>query len=137
MTRFSMNAGVLPVVRYFTGALLGAALPCFAQLPSAELPTKAVPVMSGHMSAAILSVGRSAVAVRPADQPQPVAKQTEWVANHASGGCPPDSGSLCNDYREGRVVYKPMRLLLPAILGMTPANLAVHRDKIVAQYTFK
>ena len=52
-------------------------------------------------------------------------------------GCARHSASLCYDYRSGRAIYKPTRRLLPAIPGMTPHNLAVHRDKVVAQYTFK
>lgn len=132
-----MISGVFPVARFFTGAFLGVALPCFAQLPAADVPAKTLPAITRQVSTAALSQVRSPVAVRPADQPQPAAQQAEKVANRSSGGCPPDSGSLCYDYRSARVVYKPMRLLLPAIPGMTPENLAVHRDKIVAQYTFK
>ena len=52
-------------------------------------------------------------------------------------GCARNSASLCYDYRSGRAIYKPTRRLLPAIPGMTPHNLAVHRNKVVAQYTFK
>ena len=51
--------------------------------------------------------------------------------------CSHNSSSLCFDYRTGRAVYKPMRKLLPSIPGMTPQNLSIRRDKIVAQYTFK
>ncbi|MCY7389185.1 MAG: hypothetical protein LH481_14215 [Burkholderiales bacterium] len=52
-------------------------------------------------------------------------------------GCGQTKGSLCYDYRTGSTVYRPTRALLPNIPGMTPHNLAVRRDKIVAQYTFK
>jgi hypothetical protein len=136
MTNFNMSTGISPVARFFTGALLVVAIPCFAQFP-ADVPTKTAPAVSRLGPVFAQSASRSPVAVRPADQPQPAAQQAERVVNRHSGGCPPDSGSLCYDYRSGRVVYKPMRLLLPAIPGMTPENLAVHRDKIVAQYTFK
>ena len=60
-------------------------------------------------------------------------KNLERIPN----GCARDSGSLCYDYRSGHAVYKPMRKLLPEIPGMTPHNLSIHHDKIVAQYTFK
>ena len=56
---------------------------------------------------------------------------------HIPNGCARDSGSLCYDYRSGHAVFKPMRKLLPEIPGMTPHNLSIHHDKIVAQYTFK
>ena len=52
-------------------------------------------------------------------------------------GCAHNSAALCYDYRTGRAVYKPTRKLLPGIPGLTPHNLAIHRDRIVAQYTFK
>lgn len=54
-----------------------------------------------------------------------------------SGGCARNSGSLCFDYRTGRTLYKPMRKLLPDIPGMTPHNLSIRRNRVVAEYTFK
>jgi hypothetical protein len=51
--------------------------------------------------------------------------------------CSQKGGSLCYDYRSGHAMFKPMRKLLPAIPGMTPHNISIHRDKIIAQYTFK
>lgn len=60
-------------------------------------------------------------------------KNLERIPN----GCAHNNGSLCYDYRSGSAVYKPMRKLLPDIPGMTPHNLSIRRDKVVAQYTFK
>jgi hypothetical protein len=51
--------------------------------------------------------------------------------------CARNGGGLCYDYRSGHAVYKPMRSLLPHIPGMTPQNLVIHRNRIVAKYTFK
>ena len=52
-------------------------------------------------------------------------------------GCAQKSGALCDDYRACHAVYKPMQRLLPSIPGMTPDNLSIRRNKIVARYRFK
>lgn len=57
--------------------------------------------------------------------------------DYLPNSCAQSSGSLCYDYRSGHAMYKPMRNLLPVIPGMTPHNLSLHRDRIVAEYTFK
>ena len=71
--------------------------------------------------------------VVPANIFREAPKSLEQIPN----ACSKASGSLCYDYRTGHAVYKPMRTLLPPISGMTPQNLSLRRDKIVAQYTFK
>jgi hypothetical protein len=51
--------------------------------------------------------------------------------------CRDPGASLCYDARTRKVIYKPMRKLLPEIPGMTPHNLALSRNKITASYTFR
>ncbi len=51
--------------------------------------------------------------------------------------CGHGTSSLCYDYRTGSAIYKPMAGLLPAIPGLTPRNLTIRRNAIVASYTFK
>lgn len=66
-------------------------------------------------------------------------------ANHERAGrldsvpnsCARNGGGFCYDYRSGHTVYKPMRSLFPHIPGMTPQNPVIHRNRIVAKYTFK
>ena len=60
-------------------------------------------------------------------------RKSEQIPN----GCARNPGALCYDYQTGSAVYKPMRSLLPDLPGMTPHNLSLRRNKIVAQYTFK
>ena len=71
------------------------------------------------------------------DEAQTIFRATPKTLEQIPNACSQSSGSLCFDYRNGHAVYKPMRTLLPAISGMTPHNLSLRRDKIVAQYTFK
>lgn len=70
-------------------------------------------------------------------EPQIIFREIPKTVEQIPNACSRTSGSLCFDYRTGHAVYKPMRTLLPAISGMTPHNLSLRRDKIVAQYTFK
>lgn len=71
------------------------------------------------------------------DEPQNITQMPTKNLEHIPNACSQQSGSLCFDYRAGQAVYKPMRRLLPPIPGMTPHNLSIRRDKVVAQYTFK
>ena len=68
---------------------------------------------------------------------QNIIQDTPKNLDHIPNSCAQSSGSLCYDYRSGHAMYKPMRNLLPGIPGMTPHNLSFHRDRIVAEYTFK
>lgn len=70
-------------------------------------------------------------------EPQIISREVPKSLEQIPNACSQASGSLCFDYRTGHAVYKPMRALLPTISGMTPHNLSLRRDKIVAQYTFK
>ena len=68
---------------------------------------------------------------------QDMFKNNPQHLDDAPGGCARSRAALCYDYRTGSAVYKPMRNLLPEIPGLTPQNLSIRRDKIVARYTFK
>jgi hypothetical protein len=59
------------------------------------------------------------------------------AADLVADRCRDPSASLCYDARSRKVIYKPMRSLLPGIPGMTPHNLTLSRNKITASYTFK
>lgn len=90
------------------------------QAPSSSQPSKSAPTRLGAEA-----------------ESQIIAREVPKAHEQIPNACSPASGSLCFDYRAGHAVYKPMRALLPAIPGMTPHNLSLRRDKIVAQYTFK
>ena len=70
-------------------------------------------------------------------QPHDIFRHAPQNVDHLPNACAQKGSSLCFDYRTGRTVYKPMRKLLPEIPGMTPHNLSIRRDKLVAHYTFK
>lgn len=53
------------------------------------------------------------------------------------GSCSRDADTLCYDYRQGRVVYKPARKLMPKITGLRRESLTLKRDKITLNYSFK
>lgn len=53
------------------------------------------------------------------------------------GSCARAGDSLCYDYRQGRVVYKPARRLMPEIAGLRRESLSVKRDKVTLNYSFK
>jgi hypothetical protein len=53
------------------------------------------------------------------------------------GSCAQAGDSLCYDYRQGRVVYKPARKLMPEISGLKRESLSVKRDKVTLNYSFK
>lgn len=54
-----------------------------------------------------------------------------------SGSCTQDTETLCYDYRQGRVVYKPARKLMPEIQGLRRESLTLKRDKVTLNYSFK
>ena len=103
-----------------TGAPVTITQEMLQQRPTAVQPSKSVPTRL---------VGEA--------EPQSIFRDTPKTLEKIPNACSQTSGSLCFDYRTGHAVYKPMRTLLPAISGMTPHNLSLRRDKIVAQYTFK
>ena len=44
--------------------------------------------------------------------------------------------TVCYDAAAGHIVFKPARLLMPAIPGLQRENISVRRDRIVFRYTF-
>jgi hypothetical protein len=44
--------------------------------------------------------------------------------------------SLCYDLDSGRIVYKPARVLMPEIPGLTRENISIKRDRIILRYSF-
>ena len=134
-----MYTRLLPVKSLFACALLAVVTVCTAEVP----PVSAPPVKSTRA----LSIKQALRAAEPVNAQQTVVRHdsltrenyhdTPKNVRHLPNGCDQNSGSLCYDYRTGRALYKPMRKLLPDVPGLTPHNLSIHRDKIVAQYTFK
>lgn len=122
----------------FAGAMMAVATSGMAEAPLWKpVPVKFTPEMIQQASkAAQPSRDRSSL-LHKEHQTQELFRDTSKNIAHVPNGCSQNSGSLCFDYRTGRAVYKPMRKLLPEIPGMTPHNLSIRRDKIVAQYTFK
>lgn len=53
------------------------------------------------------------------------------------GSCGSAGDNLCYDYRQGRVVYKPARKLMPEIAGLKRESLSIKRDKVTLNYSFK
>jgi len=81
--------------------------------------------------------GSSPVLTRELPPPHDMFRDSPRNLENIPNGCSHNNASLCFDYRTGSAMYKPMRGYLPGIPGMTPHNLSIHRNKIVAQYTFK
>ena len=144
-----MDNQLLPATRLPTLvgiALLGVAATCMAEVsPKNLLAVKITPELIRQAAAAItnaqpprrLTVSGSDYSLQPAHPLPDILPHTSKNLDHLPNGCANSNASLCFDYRSGRAVYKPMRKLLPQIPGMTPHNLSMHRDKVVAQYTFK
>ena len=47
------------------------------------------------------------------------------------------AASLCYDLAEGRVVYRPARVLMPTMEGLRAESVSLRRDKIVFKYSFR
>lgn len=73
----------------------------------------------------------------PLASSEPINLTAHHDAKSAPNACGNGASSLCYDYRTGSAIYKPMAGLLPTIPGLTPRNLAIRRNGIVASYTFK
>ena len=122
----------------FAGAMMAVATSGMAEAPPwKSVPVKFTPEMIQQASKAAQPSQDRSYLRHKEYQTQELFRDTSKNITHVPNGCSQNSGSLCFDYRSGRAVYKPMRQLLPAIPGMTPHNLSIRRDKIVAQYTFK
>ncbi len=109
-----------------------------AEAPQRNIaPIMITPEMIQHASKAVQPPKDLSTRMRAAYQPHDPLTSTSGEHPHHPGGCAQNSGSLCFDYRTGSALYKPMRKLLPDIPGMTPHNLSIRRNRIVAEYTFK
>lgn len=146
--RYAMDTQFLPATRLPTLvgiALLGVAASCMAEVSPKNFPVvKITPELIRLATATATgqtprerTTPGSDYSLQPAHPLPEILPNTSKNLEHLPNGCANNSASLCFDYRSGRAVYKPMRKLLPEILGMTPHNLSIRRDKIVAQYTFK
>lgn len=120
-------------------------LMAFVTAAMAEAPPRKA--LSVRITPELIQQSAAASVTLPStDQPPTLSKQFQQHelfrhapqnVDHLPNACAKKGGSLCFDYRTGRTVYKPMRKLLPEIPGMTPHNLSIRRDKLVAHYTFK
>ncbi len=121
------------------------ALSAMATAAIAEAPSRKA--LSVKITPQLIQESAAATVILPSkDQPSALGKEFQQHelfrhapqnVDHLPNACAKKGGSLCYDYRTGRSVYKPMRKLLPGIPGMTPHNLSIRRDKLVAHYTFK
>jgi hypothetical protein len=57
---------------------------------------------------------------------------------HAPGSakCENSSKDLCYDSADRHIVYRPARMLMPKIAGLTAENISVRRDGIKLKYSF-
>lgn len=123
--------------------LVSAAMIAAPTLTMAEAPPRTVapvtitPEMLQQAPTAVQQSKSAPYRLGKEDEAQTIFRATHKTLEQIPNACSQNSGSLCFDYRTGHAVYKPMRTLLPAISGLTPHNLSLRRDKIVAQYTFK
>ncbi|MEO8102135.1 MAG: hypothetical protein ABI790_06390 [Betaproteobacteria bacterium] len=124
-------------------ALLATAMLVVATAGMAEAPprrsvsTSITPEIVQQAALAAQSPAEQSIRL-PDDRPAyDLFHDTSRQPDHLPNACTQKSGSLCFDYRTGHAMYKPMRRLLPAIPGMTPHNLSIRRNRIVAEYRFK
>lgn len=94
------------------------------------------------------SVKRKAIAASgvAASSPAPFAAAREgwpaWVAPGAPqaqgprGACERSAHDLCYDVDGRRIVYRPVRSIMPRIGELTPEGVSVRRDRIVFRYSF-
>ena len=133
-----MNAKFLFTSWSFAAALSVAPMLCLAEAPPrGSAPVTITPEMLQQAPVTPLPSRNAPYRLQRDAEPQVILRDAHKSVEHIPNACSKASGSLCYDYRTGHAVYKPMRALLPPISGMTPHNLSLRRDKIVAQYTFK
>ena len=122
---------------------LAAALSATPMLSMAEAPPRGItpvaniPEMIPQAAMTVLPSRTAPYRLQKDVEPLNIFREAPKSLEQIPNACSKASGALCYDYRTGHAVYKPMRTLLPPISGMTPHNLSLRRDKIVAQYTFK
>ena len=132
-----MSVKFLPVPWFVAAALMAVATAGMAEAPPRNAaPVKITPEIIRQALEVAPPSKDSPTLLRKDYQPNDIFHETPRNLEHIPNGCAHNTGSLCYDYRTGHAVYKPMRKLLPEIPGMTPHNISIRRDKIVAQYTF-
>ena len=132
-----MSAKCQPVPGFFAAAMLAVATAAMAEAPPRNgALVKITPEMIQQAAEAPQPAKDSPYLLRKEVPPNDIFRDMPRSLEHIPNSCSQKSGSLCFDYRTGHAVYKPMRKLLPEIPGMTPHNLSIRRDKIVAQYSF-
>ncbi len=133
-----MGARILHGSGLFAAALIAVTTSVMAEpLPRNALRTRIAPESVPQSALAAQPIVDSSY--HPVDEhpAHDLFRDTSRQPDHIPNACTQKSGSLCFDYRTGHAVYKPMRRLLPAIPGMTPHNLSIRRNRIVAEYRFK
>ena len=100
-------------------------------------PARMTPEMLKQASRALPSTSGLSYQLRAEEETRRLPITLSTDSRQLPNGCAQKGGALCYDYRAGHAVYKPMRSLLPSIPGMTPDNLSIRRNKIVARYSFK
>ena len=133
-----MNIKFLSASWLFAALLMAVSPLSRAEAPSrSAAPLTITPEMIQQASTSVQPSKNAPYRLSKEVEPQDIFHDIPRSLEHIPNGCAQNGASLCFDYRAGHAVYKPMRTLLPAIPGMTPHNLSIRRDKIVAQYTFK
>ena len=127
------------LVRWLCGGMLiGVATICTAQTPLRKLPlVRITPDMLQQATQAPPTPKQPSYLTGMQYPPHDILPNNSHNLRHIPNGCSHNQASLCFDYRTGHAVYKPMRKLLPDIPGMSPHNLSIRRDKILAEYSFK
>jgi hypothetical protein len=107
-------------------------LPAFAQEPAALDLTRRPIAPSVKVASFGASEASSAhvLTTVPAAPPVPV------NAKSVTSSCDGAGNALCYDYQHGRVVYRPLRMLMPEISGMRSESLDLRRDRITFRYSF-
>lgn len=132
-----MNTKFLLTLWCSTAALMTPMLSMAEASPRGIAPVTIIPEMIPQAAITVLPSRTAPYRLRKDVEPLTIFREEPKSLEQIPNACSKASGALCYDYRTGHAVYKPMRSLLPPISGMTPHNLSLRRDKIVAQYTFK
>ena len=135
-----MSKTFLNVVGLSIFASLGLPAAAAAEaLPRGTLPLAITPalIQEAANGTQLTPAACSSTVLRMTNQRDELVYVSPRVNERIPNGCANNPGALCYDYQTGNTIYKPMRSLLPELPGMTPHNLSIRRNKIVAQYSFK
>lgn len=135
-----MNARLQTFKWLLTLVITSVAMAGIADVPRNEppnaSPAKMTPELLKQASRALPSTSGLSYQLRTVEKTRRLTYAPPTDSLGLPHGCAQKSGALCYDYRAGHAVYKPMRKLLPTIPGMTPDNLSIRRNKVVARYSF-